>query len=170
MRTEGALAVVVGTVVGALVLAGLGATALLIPCDEDGLECLGVAVVWFFASSAGFVLGSLVGCYVALRVMRHVRAGATLGALVGLGVLATLVCSGLALAGVPAGAFAPIGLACWIGLPLLARWVVVTRLFVSRSISDGSSDILGSPPAEETPWTSSTAPKRKPSRRRSGSS
>ena len=166
MRPDGRVAAVVGTVVGAIVLAGVGAMALLIPCDPDGLECLGPVVIAVFTSAGGFVLGCLLGCYAALRIRHHVRAGPTVGVLVVLGALAGGASMGLALLGVPAGAFLPIAGACWFGLPILARDLALRV----RSKSDGSSDILGAPPAEETSWTSSTAPKRKRSRRRSGSS
>jgi hypothetical protein len=127
MRTDGALAAVIGTVVGAVVLAGVGMTALLIPCDSRGLECLGPAVIAFVAASAGFVLGSLVGCYLALRIRGHEAAGATIGILALLGLVAAGICGLLAAAGAPERSFLPVGAAAWLGLPVLARLIVRSR-------------------------------------------
>ena len=169
MGMQGRIAAVVGSVVGSAVLAGIGALALLMPCDTTGFECLGVALIAFAAMFAGVVLGSLIGCYVGLRIRAHPHAGLTLLLLIGCGVAATVLCSVLAVGvRVPANAFIPIAVVCWLGLPFLARDLALRV----RSKSDGSSDILGAPPAQTgaPEWTSSTAPKKRRSRPRSGSS
>ena len=127
MKIEGAFAAVAGTVLGSVVLGGLGLSALLIPCTEDSLDCLGPVVIAVFAVWAGFVVGSLVGCYAALRIRRYPDAGLTVAVLTLLGAVAGGAGALLATVPLPEGAFFPIGAACWVGLPLLARWIVSFR-------------------------------------------
>ena len=138
MRADGALTAAIGAVVGSLVLAGAGLLLMLLPCDPDGLDCLGPAIIGVFAAMGGFVIGSVIGCYVALRIRKRERAGATIAVLVGLGAATGCVSAALALAGVPAGAFIPIAVAGWLGLPFLARWVVADASAKARSRRSGA--------------------------------
>lgn len=137
MRIEGALTATVGTVVGSLVLGGAGLSLWLLPCDETGLDCLGPAIIGVFAAMAGFVIGSLLGCYVALRIRRHVRAGATVAVLVGLGAVAGFGSAGLAVAGAPSTIFPVVAGAAWLGLPWLARKIVMDAVQKARSRRSG---------------------------------
>ena len=142
MRKDGALTATAGTVIGSLVLGGLGASLMLLPCKGDGLDCLGPFILGIFAAMGGFVLGSLIGCYVALHQRNHARAGATVLVLMGLGAVVGFGSLGLALAGLGQPAFVIVAAGSWLGLPFLARRVVVRAWIEGRSRrSDAAVDI-----------------------------
>jgi hypothetical protein len=124
-KTDGALTATVGTAIGSVALGAAGASLMLLPCKSEGLECLGPVIAGVFAAMGGFILGSLIGCYVALDQRMHNQAGATVLVLMGLGAGAGFGALGLALLGLPSKLFIPLALAAWLGLPYLARWVVV---------------------------------------------
>jgi hypothetical protein len=125
MRTDGALTATVGTVIGSIVLGGIGASLMLLPCSGEGLDCLGPFIIGIFAAMGGFVLGSLIGCYVALDRRNHTKVGATVLVLMGLGAVVGFGSLGLALLGLTQPVFVVIAAASWVGLPYLARWIVV---------------------------------------------
>ncbi len=125
MRADGALTATIGTVVGSLVLGGAGLSLWLLPCDETGLDCLGPAILGGFAAMGGIVGGSFLGCYVALRIRKRVRAGATIAVLLGLGAGAAIVSLVLSLVGAPSGLVEVIAGAAWLGLPSVARRIVI---------------------------------------------
>lgn len=163
---RGYVEALLGAVAGAAVLAAPGFAVVFAPCEGGGLECLGNALAGVALIFAGAVVGQTAGAYVALRLRRQPGAGLTAAFALAMFVGLMALVSALDKAGAPARPT----LAAFLAGPLLAR--VGALRWLARSKSDDPSDILGSPPApdEETPWTSSTAPKRRPSRRRSGSS
>jgi hypothetical protein len=133
MRADGALTATIGTAIGSIVLGGLGASLMLLPCEGDGLDCLGPVILGVFAAMGGFILGSLIGCYVALDQRNHNKCGATVFALMAVGAAAGLLALGLALAGLPSTLFIPYAAAAWLGLPYLARWIVMEGWTRARS-------------------------------------
>jgi hypothetical protein len=128
-QRDGYVAAVVGSVVGCAVLAGVGLLPLLIPCNHnDGFGCLGPAIAAALAVMAGGVIGSLLGCYLALRIQRHRKAGRTFGYLVLLALLATGLAFTLVSAlGHRARSLGFLAILAPIVLPLPARWLALKR-------------------------------------------
>ena len=133
LHADGALTATIGTVAGSLLLGGAGLSLWLLPCDDSGFDCLGPAILGIFAAMAGFIIGSLLGCYIALRVRKHARAGVTVPVLIALGAVAGLASLGLGFASFPSRLLPVLAVVFWLGLPSLARWVVVVGWSKARS-------------------------------------
>jgi hypothetical protein len=152
MVSGGYLRALLGWVIGGVV-SGVVATAIaavfVVGCEDPAdamFACLGVFLVALAAVVLSTFIGGAAGCYVALRRGRLPAAGATVAILVGLlvasGVLVALMDAATGFAGV----FIPLVPAGLIGAPLLARHIALSLVRGPVSKSDGSSDIVGSPP------------------------
>jgi hypothetical protein len=127
LSRKGYLAAFVGTLVGgAAAGSAVGALLFLIPCDENGFECLGVAIFALLGGAAAALTGGMLGCYLALRLRRHEGAGRTSWLLLGLVVAASVAFGVIGNTGAIDDSVGPaVAIVGYLALPLVARWLVV---------------------------------------------
>jgi hypothetical protein len=123
--SHGYIASALGAIGGAVGLGvSVGVVLAQIPCRDEGFECLGVAIVAFFGGAVAAAAGGALGCYVALRLRHHPKAGVTAWLFVGM-LAASALAAAFVIFPVLGDVAAPVAGLLFLATPLAARRLAV---------------------------------------------